>query len=457
MARNSSSYVGPLILFCIPVIFFIYGWICEFFGNKIKKEAESLFEKERNKFLSKLREDTRHEEDILIQKREKLNNDINVFNRNALLEREKIRTERLEQANIIESERKKFDIYIAEEREKFRTQLLGEREKSEDEKKQINDEIQLKNKCFEEKTIGFPWVAEQLALYKDALGEFWEDYLRCKRNPSSKSADIIREMRKRTKKAEKTTFIYQGIINYYESLFPWLTEFRDAPDEIISRASAAAEEETQDPARKLLSVAEWANLTTSEKYQRALDRYKKRHKTNWEIGREFERFIGYKYEIAGWDVTYFGSIKGLEDMGRDIIAQRNGTTHIVQCKYWSEKKIIHEKHLFQLYGTCIVYGIEHKLTSPPKGVFVTSCKFSDTAKKVAEALGINITEDIKIEEYPCIKCNINEDKEKIYHLPFDQQYDKIKMSKNKARVFAETIADAEAAGFRRAYRWHGQN
>jgi hypothetical protein len=55
-----------------------------------------------------------------------------------------------------------------------------------------------------------------------------------------------------------------------------------------------------------------------------------------------------------------------------------------------------------------------------------------------------------------IKCNINpSSKEKIYHLPFDQQYDKVVIGDVPGECYVETIADAEAAGFRRAFRWRG--
>jgi len=46
------------------------------------------------------------------------------------------------------------------------------------------------------------------------------------------------------------------------------------------------------------------------------------------------------------------------------------------------------------------------------------------------------------------------DGSKIYHLPFDQQYDST-IIKYKNECYVETIAEAEALGFRRAFRWRG--
>ncbi len=55
-----------------------------------------------------------------------------------------------------------------------------------------------------------------------------------------------------------------------------------------------------------------------------------------------------------------------------------------------------------------------------------------------------------------IKCNINQStKEKIYHLPFDQQYDRTKITAECGEFYATTVAEAEKKGFRRAFRFAG--
>ena len=57
-----------------------------------------------------------------------------------------------------------------------------------------------------------------------------------------------------------------------------------------------------------------------------------------------------------------------------------------------------------------------------------------------------------------IKCNINPaSNTKIYHLPFDQQYDKIKVGDQEGELYALTVKEAEKLGFRRAFRWRGAN
>ena len=92
-----------------------------------------------------------------------------------------------------------------------------------------------------------------------------------------------------------------------------------------------------------------------------------------------------------------------------------------------------------------------------RGLLVTNTTLSDTARRFAKYLGIEVVENYSIGEFPRIKCNINADEHgnetKIYHLPFDQQYDSCKIDK-PGEFFAYTVEEAEAAGFRRAFKWY---
>ena len=58
-------------------------------------------------------------------------------------------------------------------------------------------------------------------------------------------------------------------------------------------------------------------------------------------------------------------------------------------------------------------------------------------------------------KYPMIKCNISSNGNKIYHLPFDQQYDKT-LIRNVGECYVSTVKEAEEKGFRRAFRWKGE-
>jgi hypothetical protein len=98
-----------------------------------------------------------------------------------------------------------------------------------------------------------------------------------------------------------------------------------------------------------LSKDEYNKLSDTEKNKRALEYYLKGKKSKWQIGRDFEMYIGYVYEKQGYHVTYFGIEKKLHDLGRDLIVENNEVVKIVQCKYWSKEKTIHEKHIIQLF------------------------------------------------------------------------------------------------------------
>lgn len=91
-------------------------------------------------------------------------------------------------------------------------------------------------------------------------------------------------------------------------------------------------------------------------------------------------------------------------------------------------------------------------------IFVTSTTLSDTAVRFANALGIEVSQGVPLERYPCIKCNVSHrDGERIYHLPFDQQYDRTRITKSRGDMYVSTLKEAEQAGFRRAWRWKGTN
>lgn len=427
----------------------IYRLKCNFdleIKNKIKQQEYNLKRK-----VSKINEYIALKKDELFKI--KYNNELEI--KNEIKEKEEYL--RNKSSNINENiEIRKNELFKI----KYDTEI--EQNKLEDKKKKFENDIckfkelcEFQEKLFTEKTIGFPWIASAYAEYIKEEGYYIALCLEEKSRPALKAAEEVKKYSKLAAEAKKEAFIFKHILEYYETIFPWLTDFRDAPDEAIRQESCKVIQEEEDPARRFLSGGEWEKLSTAEKFQRALDRYWKRKKTNWQIGRDYERYTGYRYESKGWEVTYVGAIKGLEDMGRDLIAKKDGVIHIVQCKYWAADKVIHEKHLFQLFGTCIVYAIENSLVNRPQGIFITSCRLSETAKTVADILKIKVVENLKFQAYPCIKCNISKTGEKIYHLPFDQQYDKIKMTGHKDKFYASTIAEAEAAGFRRAYRWHG--
>lgn len=321
------------------------------------------------------------------------------------------------------------------------------------------------------KLSDIPSLAKISADIETARIQGFANYLRNKSHPSLRKADEIERSLKEDMRLLVQQFKecqYKCLV--YENMYPYLTEY---DDEIIAEVTDTNKNteyaELEDNSKYYISKEDYAQLPTYEKYQLALDRYWNRNKTKAEIGRDYERFIGYMEEQDGWDVSFFGILKGLEDLGRDIICKKDSTVMIIQCKCWSTKKTIHEKHINQLFGTTVMYYLEE---INPHGnmaefysllkkrqiipMFITSTVLSDTAQKFANSLGVVFKENVKLKKYPMIKCNVNRNtKEKIYHLPFDQQYDNIKLTGDD-EFYAMTVLDAENAGFRRAMR-HAYN
>lgn len=337
---------------------------------------------------------------------------------------------------------------------------------------QINrEEVQL---IANQKSMGFPWLADAYADYFSLLDFQRESYLAKKNHPAFSAAEIVRVIKEEKKELLRSNKIISYQINYYEKLFPWLTELiaenenEDIP--VCIESADIDEKNNEDRARQFLTAEEYKKLPSVVRNQKALDRYlSNRNKSKWAIGRDYEMYVGYSFEQKGYAVEYKGIIDGFEDLGRDVIAKKNGEVCIVQCKYWAQYKEIHEKHVFQLFGTTMEYWIKNfENNTKPKTfkefakflnenklrpIFFTSTVLSNKAKEMADVLSIEIKENEPVGEFPRIKCNISgRDGEKIYHLPFDQQYDRTIIEKHKGEFCAFTVKEAEDAGFRRAFR-----
>ena len=268
----------------------------------------------------------------------------------------------------------------------------------------------------------------------------------------------LNELRAEEKEYIKDYKAIQYQLDYLISIYPEIEDIISTSYSDIKEKPHADLGEEVDPIRYYISKEEYDNLSETEKNQLALDRYIESHrKSLWQIGRDYELYVGYEYEKHGFSVDYYGSVHGVEDLGRDLIATKRGKrTLIIQCKYWSKNKVIHEKHIAQLYGTYISYCIEtKKSTDDVAPVFVTSTELSEQAKRFCEFLNVSYKENFELGEFPRIKCvNNTANGTKIYHLPMDLQYDSIRLDK-PGRFSVMTVKEAEDQEYRRAYKFHG--
>lgn len=289
-----------------------------------------------------------------------------------------------------------------------------------------------------------------------------------KKRPAYKAAQEVQKAKAEAREYKKEVELARNRVQLYESLAPWLIDYTDVSleDMLLSlkeeqlRMNDEVDDNEIDPTSKYISRSEWQKLAPSQRNQLALERYKdsSRKKSLWEVGIEYERFVGYSFEQKGYSVEYHGALNGKEDLGIDLICENNKHILIVQCKRLSRSKEIpvRENVIAQTYGTAQHYKMRKKSKKEVISTIVTTYELSEEAKRFAHYLGVQVLNNYQMGEYPLIKCNISSaKKEKIYHLPMDQQYDKVIIGDEDGEFYAWNVEEAEKNGFRRAYKWKG--
>ena len=255
---------------------------------------------------------------------------------------------------------------IAEiERDKIERKTLIENFSRISEDNLINDDDTQGNKKVRK------WASTMYAEVKGLLDDYRADYLKYKKRPSLKGAEIVKEVKKEKRELLKELKYLEYQLKTYEEYFPIIEDLKDyilEDDSFLLNLGDKNLDEEVDPAQKFLKPEEFKKLNASQKNQLALDRYKKRKHSNLEIGRIYERFLGYIYEKEGWVVKFTGIIEGFDDLGRDLICTKGNEIHIVQAKNWSKFKIIREKYLYQHFATTTHYKLQNLISKKNKVV-----------------------------------------------------------------------------------------
>lgn len=322
--------------------------------------------------------------------------------------------------------------------------------------KKLDEQEDFIHKLLNSNPATAPFFAKQFADYLHLQDLKEVNYLQTKPHPAFTAAEKVKEIAAQKRTLQQQCKLQEYQLTLYETIFPWLSDFKEISSEDLQQfaESEIAPESEYSSLKKWLSPQEYRSLSSADRLQLALEKYSKRQKSNWQIGIEYERYVGYCYEKKGYRVRYNGATEGLEDMGRDLIISKDNKMYVIQCKRWSVEKTIHEKHIFQLYGTTILQKMEHP-DCTVGSLFITTTSLSDLAKSCADYLDITVVENFPLKEYPLIKCNVSKDGDQIYHLPFDQQYDRVIINPSDGDFYASTIAEAESKGFRHAWRWSG--
>ncbi|MDK4481959.1 restriction endonuclease [Fusobacterium necrophorum] len=279
----------------------------------------------------------------------------------------------------------------------------------------------------------------------------YEKYFYFKKNPSWKSADYIKGIKKEYKRLEKEN----------RELNLLLSEFIEEEQEEIELNNSFDDEEKAFEYGKIEKNV-WDSLTYIEKLDIILEKYASTWKNKLNIGLEFERYCGYIYEKRGFQVKYWGILKGKSDGGIDLIAKKKEKTLYIQCKYWSKYKFIRENTVTQLFGAALKFAIDNRDTYESfitkvyekkiEIILLTKTELSEEAKEFCKKLNISYIENIEIENYPRVK--LVEGLEKIFYIPTDLQYDNISfLSTNKKYSRAISCKEANELGYRHCYRW----
>ena len=350
-------------------------------------------------------------------------------------------------------------------RRDYEHKLQEETQKLEEEKSLYRKRDEKRQIIFEQKNP-FKYIASLTADAQLIIFDKCEKYLLHKKKPMEFCGSTHEELKKLKKISKEHVIAFKEMQYKYEyllSMFPELEQYVSSLEDMMIDIEERTLEEAydnEDRVRRWVTPEEYAKLSESERNQRALDNYIARKKTKEGIGREYELYCAWVLHEKGWDVEPTGIIKRFEDLGRDLIAKKDGTVWIVQCKYWSQRKEIHENVICQLFGTAKMYDLQHPeetrvgmLTIESQPVLMTNINLTATALDFAKALGVDV-KTFGLKDFPRIKCNINSEGGKIYHLPFDQQYDKTKVNK-RGECYAWTVKEAETRGFRRAKKWFG--
>ena len=305
---------------------------------------------------------------------------------------------------------------------------------------------------------GRKWLAAMITEAEANSDKGLQNYLRYKKRPAPTASDNVKEIAAEKRAWMLQAKVYEYQIKQLEEYFPILAEYGEAILEEMVPNSANLKLDSidsVDPVLAYLTKAEWDKLNPAAREQLALSRYLERPaKNSWDAGLRYERYLGYLYEKSGWSVDYVGAIKGLEDFGRDLICRKGDECCVVQAKRWNkDRSVIHMKHVVQLFGTCVLLKSEQSLRTVPKPILISTAEFAIDAKSVADTLGVVLNVKPLDKSYPTIKVHASRVGEPLYHLPYDQQYDRIKMKLNDGDRYVNTVIEAHKFGARRAMKF----
>ena len=105
--------------------------------------------------------------------------------------------------------------------------VLMAQAQAEKEVKQATEEANKWKQSLVEKSKGFPTLLQAIDYYEALRDKKIESYLKHKSHPSVKGAEVVREEAQRRRKAEFESKRAKALVEYYESIAPFLLDFKD--------------------------------------------------------------------------------------------------------------------------------------------------------------------------------------------------------------------------------------
>lgn len=148
-------------------------------------------------------------------------------------------------------------------------------------REQAQRETEIWKRSLIEKSAGFTTLLQAIDYYEKIKDEKVEQFLRYKKHPSIKGAEAVRKEAQRRRIAEFQNRKTQAILQYYESIAPFLLDFKEDVTAIEDEGKDREydEEERADPATQYLAKEEFRKPSSIERNQRALDRFWARPKS----------------------------------------------------------------------------------------------------------------------------------------------------------------------------------
>ena len=156
------------------------------------------------------------------------------------------------------------------------------------------------------------------------------------------------------------------------------------------------------------------------------------------IGDHYERFVGWVFYRMGFSVYFNGLIKGMDDEGIDLIAERNNEVLIIQCKCWKRGSVYPMNILTQLDGSASLYKIESRKNIHIRKILVTvNRSYTDRFKQVAHSLNIELF-PLPLIEFPLVRFNKSYfGIERSILIPSDSKYDAFTLKDTNVYCFSD--------------------